>query len=68
MYFYYSGRITHVEIHRNSDRFNNDAFAMIRWGNSLPTGLVNYPNLDRFYHHWCEDEGVKRAMEQQQIH
>jgi glutathione S-transferase len=44
------------------------AFAMIRWGNSLPTGLVNYPNLDRFYHHWREDAGVKRAMEQQQIH
>jgi hypothetical protein len=41
---------------------------MIRWGNSLPNGLADYPNLDRFYHHWCEDEGVKRAMEQQQIH
>jgi hypothetical protein len=40
---------------------------MIRWGNLLPTGLANYPNLDRFYHHWCEDGGVKRAMEQQQI-
>jgi glutathione S-transferase len=52
------------------------AFAMIRWGNSLPNGLVNYPNLvgvaspveNRFYHHWREDAGVKRAMEQQQIH
>ena len=44
------------------------AFAMIRWGNSLPNGLADYPNLDRFYHHWREDEGVKRAMEQQQIH
>jgi glutathione S-transferase len=43
------------------------AFAMIRWGNLLPTGLANYPNLDRFYHHWREDEGVKLAMEQQQI-
>jgi glutathione S-transferase len=43
------------------------AFAMIRWGNLLPNGLINYPNLDRFYHHWREDEGVKRAMEQQQI-
>jgi hypothetical protein len=39
---------------------------MIRWGNSLPKGLANY--LDRFYHHWSEDEGVKRAMEQQHIH
>lgn len=44
------------------------AFAMIRWGNSLPNGLATYPNLDRFYHHWCEDAGVKRAMEQQHIH
>lgn len=44
------------------------AFAMIRWGNSLPNGLTNYPNLDRFYHHLREDEGVRRAMEQQQLH
>lgn len=43
------------------------AFAMVRWGNSLPNGLKNYPNLDRFYHHWCEDPSVKRAMEQQHI-
>jgi glutathione S-transferase len=44
------------------------AFAMIRWGNSLPNGLANYPNLDRFYRYWCEDEGVKHAMEQQHVH
>lgn len=44
------------------------AFAMIRWGNSLPNGLTNYPNLDRFYRHLREDEGVGRAMEQQQLH
>ena len=44
------------------------AFAMVRWGNSLPNGLTSYPNLARFYHHWCEDIGVKHAMEQQHIH
>ncbi len=44
------------------------AFAMVRWGNSLPNGSTNYPNLDRFYHYWCEDSAVKRAMEQQHIH
>jgi glutathione S-transferase len=43
------------------------AFAMVRWGNSLPNSLTHYPNLDRFYHHWCEDLSVKRAMEQQHI-
>ncbi len=43
------------------------AFAMIRWGNSLPNGLSNYPNLDRFYQHLCEDEAVQRVMQQQQI-
>jgi glutathione S-transferase len=44
------------------------AFAMIRWGNNLPNGLEPYANLDRFYHHWSKEEGVKSAMEQQQIH
>ncbi len=44
------------------------AFAMVRWANSLPNGFTKYPNLDRFYHHWCEDPSVKRAMEQQHIH
>ena len=44
------------------------AFAMIHWGNSLPNGLTHYPNLDRFYHHWYEDIGVKQAIEQQHIH
>lgn len=44
------------------------AFVMVRWGNSLPTGLTNYPNLDRFYRHWCKDVSVQRAMAQQQIH
>ena len=44
------------------------AFAMVRWGNNLPNGLTHYPNLDRFYHYWCEDPSVKRAMEQQHIH
>jgi glutathione S-transferase len=44
------------------------AFAMIRWGNSLPNGLANYTNLHSFYRHWCADEGVKHAMEQQHIH
>ncbi len=44
------------------------AFAMVRWGNSLPNGFTHYPNLDRFYHHWGEESAVKRAMEQQQIH
>jgi hypothetical protein len=29
--------------------------------------INDYSNLDRFYRHWREDEGVKRAMEQQQI-
>lgn len=43
------------------------AFAMIRWGNLLPHGLSSYPNLDRFYQHWRNDEGVRRAMEQQGI-
>jgi glutathione S-transferase len=41
------------------------AFAMIRWGNSLPNGLTNYPNLDRFYHYWCEDSAVKRVLAEQ---
>ena len=44
------------------------AFAMVRWGNSLPNGFTKYPNLDRFYHYWCEDIGVKQAMKQQHIH
>jgi glutathione S-transferase len=44
------------------------AFAMIRWGNSLPNGLAKYPNLHSFYRHWSEEKGVKHAMEQQQIH
>ena len=43
------------------------AFAMIRWGNSLPNGLSNYPNLDRFYQQLRADEAVQRAMLQQQI-
>lgn len=34
------------------------AFAMIRWGNSLPNGLSRYPNLNRFYQHLREDEAV----------
>lgn len=38
------------------------AFAMIRWGNSLPNSLSSYPNLDRFYQHLREDEAVQRAM------
>jgi hypothetical protein len=29
---------------------------------------ASYKLIDRFYRHWREDEGVKRAMEQQQIH
>jgi glutathione S-transferase len=44
------------------------AFAMVRWGNSLPHGLTNYPNLNRFYHYWCKDMGAKQAMKQQHIH
>jgi glutathione S-transferase len=43
------------------------AFAMIRWGNSLPDGLTNYPNLDRFYHYWCEDSAVKRVLTEQHL-
>jgi glutathione S-transferase len=43
------------------------AFAMIRWGNSLPNGLTNYPNLDRFYRDWCEDSAVKRVMAEQRL-
>lgn len=43
------------------------AFAMTRWGKSLPKPLSNYPNLDRFYQQLCQDAGVQRAMEQQGI-
>lgn len=43
------------------------AFAMIRWGNALPNGLADYPNLSRFYQNLHEDEGVQRAMAQQGI-
>lgn len=43
------------------------AFAMIRWGNNLPNGLSDYPNIYRFYQQLREDEGVKHAMAQQGI-
>lgn len=43
------------------------AFAMIRWGNLLPNGLADYPNLARFYQKMLEDQGVQRAMAQQGI-
>jgi glutathione S-transferase len=44
------------------------AFAMIRWGNNIPNKpLSDYPNIYRFYQQFREDEGVKRAMEQQGI-
>lgn len=43
------------------------AFAMIRWGNYLPKPLSDYPNLYRFYQQLHNDEGVKRAMEQEGI-
>ena len=43
------------------------AFAMIRWGNNLPKPLSEYPNIYRFYQQLREDQGVKRAMEQQGI-
>jgi glutathione S-transferase len=43
------------------------AFAMTRWGNSLPKPLSDYPNLYRFYQQLREDAGVQRAMEQQGI-
>jgi glutathione S-transferase len=43
------------------------AFAMIRWGNNLPKPLSKYPSIYRFYQQLREDEGVKRAMEQQGI-
>jgi glutathione S-transferase len=41
------------------------AFAIIRWGNSLPNGLTNYPNLNRFYRYWCEELAVKRVLIEQ---
>lgn len=43
------------------------AFAMTRWGNLLPKPLSDYPNLNRFYQRMQQDEGVKRAMKQQEI-
>jgi glutathione S-transferase len=43
------------------------AFAMIRWGNSLPNGLTNYLNLNHFYHYWCEDSAVKRVLAEQHL-
>lgn len=43
------------------------AFAMIRWGNALPNGLADYPNLSQFYQNLYEDKGVQRAMAQQGI-
>jgi glutathione S-transferase len=43
------------------------AVAMIRWGNSLPNGLTNYPNLARFYRYWCEDSAVKRVLVEQRL-
>ena len=67
----------YLDRHLNSKEFvvgnrrtiaDADAFAMVRWGNSLPNGLTSYPNLDRCYHYWCEDIGVKYAMEQQHVH
>lgn len=43
------------------------AFTMIRWGNYLPKPLSDYPNIYRFYQQLRGDEGVKRAMEQENI-
>ncbi len=43
------------------------AFAMIRWGNYLPTPLSDYANVERFYQQFKQDEGVQRAMAQQGI-
>jgi glutathione S-transferase len=43
------------------------AFAMIRWGNSLPNELTSYPNLDHFYRYWCEDLAVKCVLEEQHL-
>lgn len=43
------------------------AFAMTRWGNSLPKPLSDYPNLYRFYQQLREDAGVQKAMAQQGI-
>lgn len=42
-------------------------FVFLRWVNSLPTKLDNYPNLKRFYYQMGEDEGVKRALTEQRI-
>ena len=42
-------------------------FVFLRWVNSLPKGLSDYPNLQRFYYRMGEDEGVKRAMAEQRI-
>jgi glutathione S-transferase len=42
-------------------------FVFLRWVNSLPKGLSDYPNLQKFYYRMGEDEGVKRAMAEQKI-
>ena len=70
MYEYLDRHLNGKEFITGNRRMIADAyaFAMVRWANSLPNGFTKYPNLDRFYHHWCEDIGVKRAMEQQHIH
>lgn len=43
------------------------AFAMLRWGKTLPKPLSAYTNLDRFYQQLSQDAGVQRAMQQQGI-
>jgi glutathione S-transferase len=43
------------------------AFALIRWGNSLPNGLTSYPNLDKYYRYWCEDSTVKSVLAKQHL-
>jgi glutathione S-transferase len=69
MYEYLDRHLNDKEFVVGNRRTISDAyaFAMIRWGNSLPNGLTNYPNLDRFYRDWCEDSAVKRVMAEQRL-
>ncbi len=69
MYEYLDRHLNSKEFVVGNRRTISDAyaFAMIRWGNSLPNGLTNYPNLNRFYHYWCEDAAVKRVLAEQRL-
>lgn len=42
-------------------------FVFLRWGKLLPKPLSDYPGLYSFFLRMGEDEGVKRAMAEQQI-